>query len=238
MLGILLQILVLLHRKRAHLFYRDNKYVVVGLGEYLALRGAIIADKELRRLKNTTLGNARAILLIRGVPAQATQLIRDDRRMVEQQRAFVSESRLTNISIKNVVEAEGLVAHPGIRPLLHDLEDGVFGSIYASTSLYLENTLIPATTLSGAHAVIQILVPNFNVGKAQGSEEQWHHLLKDLLKCGKSVEAVFAKYRIDDSIPVSWAPTPARFPAMRCRWKASPGRRRLHLPTSRAWTPT
>lgn len=180
--------------------YRDNKYVVVGLGEYLALRGAIIAEKELRRLKNTTLGNARAILLLRGVPSQATQLIRDDRRMVEQQRAFVSESLLTNISIKNVVEAEGLVAHPGIRPLLHDLEDGVFGSIYASTSLYLENSLIPATTLSGAHAVIQILVPNFNVGKAQGSEEQWHHLLKDLLKCGKSVEAVFAKYRIDDSI--------------------------------------
>lgn len=46
--------------------YRNNKFVVVGLGEYLALRGPAIAEKELRRLKNTTLGNARAILLLRG----------------------------------------------------------------------------------------------------------------------------------------------------------------------------
>lgn len=45
--------------------YRDNKFVVVGLGEYLALRGPVFVDRELRRLKNTTLGNARAILLLR-----------------------------------------------------------------------------------------------------------------------------------------------------------------------------
>ena len=51
--------------------YRNNKFVVVGLGEYLALRGPAIAEKELRRLKNTTLGNARAILLLR-VSATAT----------------------------------------------------------------------------------------------------------------------------------------------------------------------
>ncbi len=42
--------------------YRNNKYVVIGLGEYLALRGSAIAEKELGRLKNTTLGNARVIL--------------------------------------------------------------------------------------------------------------------------------------------------------------------------------
>ena len=69
--------------------YRDNKYVVVGLGEYLALRGSVIADKELRRLKNTTLGNARAILLLRGVSNQAAKIIRDDNKMLDQGRAFI-----------------------------------------------------------------------------------------------------------------------------------------------------
>ena len=70
--------------------YRNNKFVVVGLGEYLALRGPAIAEKELRRLKNTTLGNARAILLLRGVPIQATKIIRDDNKIVDQQRAYIS----------------------------------------------------------------------------------------------------------------------------------------------------
>lgn len=36
--------------------YRDNKFVVIGLGEYLALRGSAVADKELRRLKIPLLG--------------------------------------------------------------------------------------------------------------------------------------------------------------------------------------
>lgn len=31
-----------------------NKHVLIGLGEYLALRGATYADKQLHRLKNTT----------------------------------------------------------------------------------------------------------------------------------------------------------------------------------------
>ena len=39
--------------------YRDNRFVVIGLGEYLALSGPEEIVTELGRLKNTTLGNAR-----------------------------------------------------------------------------------------------------------------------------------------------------------------------------------
>lgn len=180
--------------------YRDNKFVVVGLGEYLALRGPAIADKELHRLKNTTLGNARAILLLRGVPTQATKIIREDNKMVDQQRAYISVNPLTNISIVNMPEDIGLVAKTGVKHLLRTLEDGAFGNVYASTSLVLDNTLFPLSTRSGAYSVVKLLVEGFTLDSGLGTEEQWQRLLKDLNKCGKSINAVFDKNGIDERI--------------------------------------
>lgn len=180
--------------------YRDNKYVVIGLGEYLALRGSDIADKELLRLKNTTLGNARAILLLRGVSTQVIKIIRDDNKMVGQQRAYISNNSLTNISITNMPEDVGLIAKNGVKYLLRDLEDGVSGNVYASTSLVLENTLFPLNTLSGAYSVVNLLVKDSTLDNVFGTEEQWQRLLKDLNKCGKDINTVFDKNGIDERI--------------------------------------
>ena len=91
--------------------YRDNKFIVIGLGEYLAIRGSDYADKELRRLKNTTLGNARVILLLRGVRAQIERILSEDQRIIEQQRAFVSDDYFTDITLTNVIGGYGLVDH-------------------------------------------------------------------------------------------------------------------------------
>ena len=180
--------------------YRDNRFVVVGLGEYLALRGPAIADKELRRLKNTTLGNTRAILLLRGVPAQAAKIIRDDNKMVDQQRVYISDNPLTSISITNMPADVGLVAKTGVKHLLRAMEDGAFGNIYASTSLVLDNTLFPLATLFGAYSVVKLLVEDFTLDSGLGTEEQWQRLLKDLNKCGKDIKAVFDKNGIDERI--------------------------------------
>ncbi len=180
--------------------YRDNKFVVVGLGEYLALRGPAIADKELRRLKNTTLGNARAILLLRGVPTQAAKIIWDDNKMVDQQRAYISGNPLTNISITNIPEDVGLVAKTGVKHLLRALEDGDSGNVYASTSLVLENALFPLHTLSGAYSVVKLIVKGFTLDSGLGMEEQWQRLLKDLNKYGKDINTVFKTNHIDERI--------------------------------------
>ena len=180
--------------------YRDNKFVVVGLGEYLALRGSVFADRELHRLKNTTLGNARAILLLRGVSAQAAKIIRDDNKMMDQQRAYISEDALTNISITNMPADVGLVAKPGIKALLHALEDGVCGNVDASTSLMLEQSLFPMTTLTGAFSVVKRLVNNTILDTSLGTDEQWQQLLKELNKSGKNIQTVFSKNEIDERI--------------------------------------
>lgn len=180
--------------------YRDNKFVVVGLGEYLALRGSAITEKELLRLKNTTLGNARAILLLRGVPTQAAKIIRDDNKMAAQQRAYISNNPTTNISITNVPADIGLVAETGVKHLLRAMEDGALGNINTSTSLMLDNTLFPLTTHSGAYSVVRMLVKDSTLDNKLGTEEQWQRLLKDLNKCGKDIKNVFDVNGIDEGI--------------------------------------
>ena len=178
--------------------YRSNKFVVIGLGEFLALRGSAFADKELNKLKNTTLGNARAILLLRGIQEQARKLINADTRMEEQQRAFISENAASDISIVNIQEDTELIAKKGFKHLLRHLEDGAFGSIHASTILSLDNSLFPVTTLTGAFSVIKLISQNSYLENRFGSEEQWSHLLKDLNNNGKKLSSVFKKYDIDD----------------------------------------
>ena len=66
--------------------YKQNKHVLIGLGEFLALKGSAAVEKELRRLKSTTLGSARVVLLLRCVTGQVHSLVTEDKRLIEQQR--------------------------------------------------------------------------------------------------------------------------------------------------------
>lgn len=188
------------HFRISDIDYRDNKFVVIGLGECLALRGNDVANKELRRLKNVTLGNARVILLLRGVSAQVTGIIQEDNKMTDQQRVHISRNTSTNISVTNMPADVGLVAVPGIKILLKSLEDGVCGNVNVSTSLVLDNSLFHLTTLTGAYSVIKQFLEDFNVEESVGSKEQWQRLLKELNKCDKDIKKVFEKNGIDEKI--------------------------------------
>lgn len=180
--------------------YRDNKFVVLGLGEYLALRGAAIADKELHRLKNTTIGNARAILLLRGVSAQMKKIVSDDNRITEQRRAFFDGDLFTSVAITNVTEDVGVVTRKGIKHIIRTMEDGAFGTVLGSSALVLDNALFPVSTIQGSYPAIKYLLHDFAIEQSLGTEDQWNRLLKDLNKCNRSISAVFAKYGIDDQI--------------------------------------
>lgn len=180
--------------------YKNNKFVVIGLGEFLALRGAVIANKELLRLKNTTIGNARVILLLRGVSSQAVEIIRKDNKMIDQQRAYISENTFTNITITNIPCDTGIAAKPGIKALLRVLEDGAYEDVVVSTSLMLDNSLFPSATLTGAYSVLTHLIENFTLEADLGTEEQWQYLLEELSKCDNNIQAAFIKNGIDERI--------------------------------------
>lgn len=188
------------HFRTSDIDYRDNKFVVIGLGEFLSMRGAAFAEKELRRLKNTTLGSARAVLLLRGIAQQAIRIISDDNKMIAQGRAQFANNLYTSISITNVIPTSPIVPHKGIKALLKALENGSTGRVFASTALSLDDSLLQVSRIADAYSVVKMALPSFPLVREIGSDEQWNHLLSDLSKCNSNIQGVFNKYGIDERV--------------------------------------
>lgn len=178
--------------------YRDNKFVVVGLGEYLAIKGPAVAEAELRRLKNTTLGNARVILLLRGVPAQAMAIINDDKRVSEQKRAYIAKDLFTTISITAVTEGLESNAAKGVKGLLSEFENGACGNCLVNTALSFEDSLFHVATITNAYSALKLYLQPFPFTEALGRDENWGRLLQDFKKCDNELAKVFEKYSLDE----------------------------------------
>lgn len=179
--------------------YKNNKHVVLGIGEYLALRGASEAKKELLRLKNTTLGNARVILLLRGVSTQVSELATEDARMIEQQRVFIEPDTKTGITIKKI-PVSGVNACDGIKALLNALEDGANGNVMVRTELTFEESYFPVMTVTSSFSIVAHILGECHFEENNGSEPNWNRLLKELNSCENSLDTVFSKYGIDESV--------------------------------------
>ena len=185
--------------RTADVDYRDNKYVVVGLGEYLALRGTDEIVSELNRLKATTLGNARVVLLLRGISSYVNDLAANDKKLTGQERVYISAQPLTNISATNVTHDIGIVPQKGLKWLLRSFEDGVSGNILFSSSRTFSTSIIPVSTISGAYSAIKYAIKDFAISEQFGTEEIWEILLKDLQKSAYSLERVFERYGVDEN---------------------------------------
>lgn len=172
--------------------YKTNKFVVVGLGEYLALRGEAEALKVLRKLKNTTLGTARVVLLLRCVGAQVEEIVREDIRA--KSRVYISNVSDNNISIVNVgiEQSVGLVKEVGLQSLLYVMESGKTGKLFVKTNLILDNSMLSVDKIDDAYSAIKTLTQGFSLPKFLGDDEQWSRLLGDLKKYNYSFADFFA----------------------------------------------
>lgn len=163
--------------------YKSNRYVLLGLGEYLALRGEAETLKVLRKLKNTMLGTARVVILLRYVNQQMLVIAEEDIRL-KSQRLFVRTVLDTGVSIVNVkIQQEiGLVKKPGIKSLLSSFEDGKCGKLYVKSDLDLSQSILPIETVTDAYSVIKLLSIDFPFPKSLGDDDKWDKLLKDVQK--------------------------------------------------------
>ena len=184
--------------RTADVDYRDNKFVVVGLGEYLALRGADEASKELQRLKTTTLGNARVVLLLRGVTLQANAMLANDARLTAQGRAYSCANCLSSITVTNVLQDIGAVQQKGIKWLLRDFEDGACGNCLFTSALSYDNAAISVSIISSAYAAICYKMKGFSLPQSLGSDGQWSQFLTAVKKANDSVDKLFEKYGVAD----------------------------------------
>lgn len=172
--------------------YKSNKFVLVGLGEYLALRGDAEALKILRELKGTTLGTARVVLLLRCVGVQVEEIVREDIRA--KLRVYISNVSDNNISIVNVgiEQSVGLVKEVGLQSLLYAMENGETGKLFVKTNLILDDSMLPVDKIDDAYSAIKTLAQGFSLPKSLGDDEQWKGLLGDLKKYNYSFADFFA----------------------------------------------
>ena len=171
-----------------------NKHVLIGLGEYLALRGVVFTEKQLRRLKNTTLGTARVILLLRGISQQVYSLVAEDERLNAQKRVFICPDALSSITVTSVKYSMDADVAQGVKGLLRVLEDGAVGNCNVKTALEFPQSLLPISSINTAYAAIRRTIRDFTLQENLGTEAQWDRLFQDISKYKNSLEAVFEHY--------------------------------------------
>lgn len=162
--------------------YRENKHVLIGLGEFMAIRGTNAAEKVIRRLEKTTLGTARVVLLLRHITSQVKDVLNEDARTIEQQRLYIDQSENDAINIVCTRYAINTNVAQGIKGLLHVLEDGHTGLIHFQSELDFGNSLLPITYIRSAFDAVKHNTPKLRLSKEMGEESQWESLLLDLQK--------------------------------------------------------
>ena len=173
--------------------YVANKYVLIGLGEYLALRGEAETLKVIRGIKNTTLGNARVVILLRYIRNQVKLISEEDLRL-KAQRVYFDDGNMAAFSVTNIRMKSnlGLVSEKGIKELLKQFEAGATGTLFVSTDLDLSKSLFPIAQIDNAYDAIKQLVRGFSLPAELGSAEYWGKLLIELQKNHNSLSAVLS----------------------------------------------
>ena len=184
--------------RTADVDYRDNKYVVVGLGEYLALRGTDEIITELNRLKTKTLGNARVVLLLRGISSYVSELAANDKKLTGQGRVYISSQPLIGLAATNVTHDVGMVPQKGIKWLLRGCEDGASGNVLFNSARDFSASIIPVSVISGAYSALKYSIKDFPLPEQYGTDELWENLLKELQKKAYSLNAVFERHGVED----------------------------------------
>lgn len=169
----------------------SNKLVVVGLGEYLALRGSKVTERALSELKDLNVGNAKVILLLRCVATLVSGLKIDPR--FDSRRFSLAGNTDCDLSVTLATSAVGLSALPGIKALLMQLENGGCGNMVVHTTVNLDNSLLTIYKINNAYEAIKHTSLSFNLPYSCGSDIHWAELLKELPQNNSSLDAVFEK---------------------------------------------
>ncbi|NLN77498.1 MAG: BREX-4 system phosphatase PglZ [Armatimonadetes bacterium] len=183
--------------KTAKMNAGDSKLVVVGLGEYLALRGNHVSARVLSQLKDLNTGTAKAVLLLRGVAAQVNELQADPR--FDSRRCCIVDTAICNLSLTLAVPPVVLSGLVGIKALLKKLENGECGNIVVNTTVSLENSSFTVHRINDAYDGIKHISIDFNLPRSCGSDEQWAELLTELTQ-HSSLDAVFEKNGLADAL--------------------------------------
>jgi len=171
---------------------KGKKYVVVGLGEFLGLRGSVEASRTLSRLKDLNTGNTKFVLLLRGLASLIDGLSADPR---FDSRLFSVVGRAEcNLSFTLSDPSVGLSALSGFKATLAALESGRSGRFVMNTAVDLDKAIFTVNHISNAYDGITFLIRSFVLPRSCGSDDRWAELLIEINRNGGSIEEVFKEH--------------------------------------------
>ncbi len=175
-----------------------KKFVVTGLGEYLALRGSDEAARTLSRLKDLNLGGAKVVLLLRGLASLISGLENDPR--FDNRRHCIIDKAECDLSFTLADPSVGLTDLSGFKSMLEELEKGRCGSIVVNTAVKLDKAIFTVHQISNAYEGIKFTLRDFSLPRSCGSDGKWGELLRELSQSHGNLDEVFEKNSINNSI--------------------------------------
>jgi len=177
---------------------KSKKFVIKGLGEYLALRGFREAFGTLSRLKDLNVGGSKVVLLLRGLASQIDGLQTDPR--FDNRRFSVVDKAECDLSITLAAPSVGLPALPGFKALLAELENGRYGSVVVNTAVNLDEAIFTVHPISNAYDGIKFSTKGFALARTCGSDARWAELLTELNQSNSSLDKVFENYGLGSNL--------------------------------------
>lgn len=175
-----------------------KKLVVTGLGEFLALRGSDEATRTLSRLKDQNVGDAKVVLLLRGLVSLIAGMLIDPR--FDSRRFSVVDKAECDISFTLAAPSVGLSALSGFKAMLTELENGRCGIVAVNTAVNLDKALFTVHQVSSAYDGIKFLIKSLALERSCGSDVRWAELLTELNQSNGSLDEVFEKYDLGDNL--------------------------------------
>ncbi len=175
-----------------------KKFVVAGLGEFLALRGTTEATRTLSRLKNLNVGGAKVVLLLRGLASLIAGLETDPR--FDCRRHSVIDRAECDLAFTLATPAVGLSALTGFKNILVELENGRNGSVVVNTVVNLDKAIFTVHQISNAHEGIKFCTSGFDLARSCGTDARWAELLTELNQSGGLLDAVFEKHEFGGNL--------------------------------------
>lgn len=175
-----------------------KKFVVTGLGEFLALRGTDEATRTLSRLKDRNVGGAKVVLLLRGLASLISGLEADPR--FDSRRHSVIDRAECDLSFILAAPSVGLSALIGFKAMLIELENGRNGSIAVNTAVNLDKAIFTVHQISNAYEGINSSSRHFNLARSCGTDDRWEELLTETNQSNGSLDEVFKKHGFGNNL--------------------------------------
>jgi hypothetical protein len=180
----------------------NNKYVVIGLGEYLAFLGKSVIYNVLSRFKDIQTNSNRIVLLLRGVEKVFNDIKRQDPTRIDNRRFSITDDTNCTISLALTPKNAAFSYIYGIKNYIKTCEDGFKGKIYLCTTIDYSNSIFPCNKIASIYEIVKMIIPSLNVSSKYGTDEKWTMFLNDLSNNENLLDMVYENRRLEDDVNI------------------------------------